>query len=59
MKMLLITRIAVTFTLFVSPTVCFMSNVHAAGTVARASSEPSVDRLTPEEYWDHQQELHE
>ena len=52
------TRIAVAFVFSVSLSVCFVTSVHAAGKVARASSERAIGGLTPEEYWDQQLELH-
>ncbi len=59
MKKFLNTRIAVAFAFSASLSVCFVTSADAAGTVARASSEPAIGGLTSEEYWDQQQQLHE
>jgi hypothetical protein len=56
---LLRARIAVAFVFPVFLSVCFVTSVHAAGTVTRVPSEPSIGGLTPEEYWDQQLQLHE
>lgn len=54
----LTTRMFVAFAFAASLLVCLVTNAHSAGTAARASSEPSIGGLTPEEYADQQQELH-
>ncbi len=59
MKMFLNTRIVVAFAFSAALSACFVTSVHAAGTVVRASSEPAIGGLTTEEYWGQQQELHE
>jgi len=59
MKKILNTRIAVAFAFSAFLSVCFVTSAHAAGTLARASSEPSIGGLTPEEYLDQQLQLHE
>jgi hypothetical protein len=59
MKGVLSTRIVVAFAFAAYFLVCFVTSAHSAGTVARASSEPSIGGLTPEGYSDQQQQLHE
>jgi hypothetical protein len=59
MKRVLSTKIVVGFTFVAFLLVCLVTSAHSAGPVARASSEPSIGGLTPEEYWDQQQQLHE
>ncbi len=59
MKRVLSTKIVVGFTFVAFLSVCLVTSAHSAGPVARASSEPSISGLTPEEYWDQQQQLHE
>lgn len=59
MKGFLSTRTVVAFAFAASLLVCLATSAHSAGTAARASSEPSIGGLTPEEYADQQQQLHE
>ena len=59
MKTFLSTRISIAIALAVSLSLCFVTSAYAAGTVARASSEPSIGGLAPEEQLDQQQQLHE
>ncbi len=53
------TRIVVAFAFAASLLVCLVTSAHSAGPAARASSEPSIGGLTPEEYSDQQRQLHE
>jgi V8-like Glu-specific endopeptidase len=57
MKKLLSTRIAVGSVLSALLLVCVVTSVQAAETPARASRERSVEGLTPQEYWNEQQQL--
>jgi V8-like Glu-specific endopeptidase len=59
MKEILRTRSVLVFAFTAYFLVCLVTSAHAAGPVARAASEPSIGGLTPEEYWDQQQQLHE
>jgi len=59
MKGFLSTRIVVAFAFAASLLVFLVTSAHSAGPAARASSEPSIGGLTPEEYSDQQQQLHE
>ncbi len=59
MKRFLSTRIVVALAFAASLLVFLVTSAQSAGTAARASSEPSIGGLTPEEYADQQQQLHE
>jgi hypothetical protein len=59
MKRVLSARIVVRITFVAFASVCLVTSAYAAEPATRASSEPSISGLTPEEYWDQQQQLHE
>ena len=58
MNKFLITRIAMAIAFSASLSLCFVTSANAAGKVLRASSEPSIGGLAPEEYLDQQLQLH-
>lgn len=59
MKAVLSTRIVVALFSAALLSFCLVTSAHSAGPVARAASESLVGGITPEEYWDQQEQLHE